>query len=700
MNTTLHIGAEEEYPSEEYPFVSRHLLDLKHVDQSKKSSAHRNVSVNLKEEIRFKKEAGRICIVGEMPRSKQGLGRAPMILAALFMIFALNLGQLIFLGRGNTEEALALAGEAIVSLKDAGASFISGEPGSESLFFDEANEHFLQAEKQAGFLLNHSSKWLSEPDKVQSLRNLLEAGQLMSETGKYMGQARVALNALPEEASLTDSIRQISEDYLEPAALNLGEIQSLLAGVDLSGTEYALSFGEYKDNLNSIAELFELWMEVKEPLLLALGDRVPQHYLVLFENNNEMRRGGGFIGSYAIVEINDGRISNLDFKDVYELDNAFFTHVEVPDPELKHLTTEWRLRDSNNSMDFPTSAEQAIHFLDIEGGPGVDGVLAVNLSAAQSLVEVLGELHLPSLNAALTAENFPAVLSTLVEAKTSGAQNPKSILAELLDSFLLAAKDPTQKMLLGETALKEVQKKQILLYHRNESVEGLLTSLGLDASIPDFNTLEGDFASVEFTNMGGNKTDAYMQGHLQHDTQVLSDGTLVDSLTLSRQNNFTPESLAWLKNVSAQYGFTQWDKNLERILGNDINRTGIRFYLPEGVEILEVTGDVHKDDLQFLYDPVLQSSYYYLDQSIAPGTAQSFTLHYTLPWQLKGNFPEYHFQLFKQPGLKGMSYEKTMAAPSDILLSSEPLATEHTEDKDYILGGALDQDVRVKLLYR
>jgi hypothetical protein len=34
-----------------------------------------------------------------------------------------------------------------------------------------------------------------------------------------------------------------------------------------------------------------------------------------------MRQGGGFIGSIAIVEINDGRLANL-FQDVYDHDVA------------------------------------------------------------------------------------------------------------------------------------------------------------------------------------------------------------------------------------------------------------------------------------------------------------------------------------------------------------------------------------------
>jgi len=700
MKYNLHIGNEEPRGLEEFPFISSHLLNIKDVDDPKKYKAHKNVSVDLKEEIRFKKESGRICIVGELPRDKQGLGRAPMIFAAVFIIFLLNVGQLIFLGRTQGQEALALASEAIISLKDAGDSFLSGEPGAENIYFTQADQLFAEAEREAGFLLNHSSPWLKEPSKVESLRNLLEAGQLMSEAGQYMGDARLALTQMPEEGSITEYIRLISESYLEPAAANFDQINLLLDQVDLTGTDYVQQFAEYREKLYALTDLFSLWLEVKEPLLTALGDKLPQHYLVLFENNNEMRLGGGFHGSYSIVEINDGRLTNLDFKDVYELDNNYHGHIEVPAPELQALTGEWRLRDSNTSPDFPTSAQNAIHLLDVEGGQGVDGVISINLSAAQAMLGTLGEVKIPSLEKPLTAEAFPAVLSTLVEAKTSGQRSPKAILGELLQSFLTQTQAPETKIKLGLTAMDEIRKKQINIYHRNESVQNLLSSMGLDAEIPILGQTEGDFALFTTTNIGGNKTDAYMQTNLQHDTQILTDGSLVNSLTITRTNTFNDAALAWLKKTTAGYGFTAWNPELERILGKDINRSGLRIYVPQNSELLEVTGQAHKDDLQYIFDPQMEMSYYYIDQQIAPGESQSFTVHYSLPWQLSGDFSQYNFQIFKQPGLKAVTFEKTVSAPNDILLSSEPLATDFAENLDYILSGPLQNDVSGTLLYR
>jgi hypothetical protein len=699
VTTNLNIGPEDKQND-----ASTHLLNLKKTDSTKKSAARKNVSLNIKDEIKNEhKKSGRICIVGELPRSRQGLGRAPMILAAFLVVLLLSAGQLIFLGKEKGSEALALASEAFLSLQGASQSLLHGEPGEDLTLFAEAEALFAEAEDKGSFLIDHKSPWLLEPTEVKSLRNILDAGGSMAEVGQHISNVRTSLMSLPEEGSLTDHIRFISETQLEPAAEKLNEIETLLNDTSLAGTGYEEQFYDYRQKLVALSDLFDLWTASKEPILTALGDRYPQHYLILLMNNDEIRLGGGFIGSLAIIEMNDGRLTEMEFHDVYEYDNQFHEEIEFPVHELRQLATDWRLRDSNISPDFPTTAEHAISFLDLEGGPGVDGVIAVNLSAAQAMIEELGEITIPSLSKSLTAETFPMVISTLVEAKVSGRTTPKNILSELIDVFLAQTESMEVKAALGLSMLNEINKKQILLYHRDNSVQTLLASMGLDAALPDLNELianQTDFFMPAFTNIGGNKTDRYMHNKIQHDTQILQDGTILNAATLTRTHTFNAAASAWLKSTLASYGFTAWTQELRRVLGDDENHTGIRLYMPEGVQILEVTGDAHRDDLQFFYDPAEDISYYYFDQIIPTDTTETFTIIYSLPWNFQGEFQNYEFQLLKQPGLNSTTYKKTVTAPDDIMLSSEPMPSDYTDETDYILEGSFAGDVEVKVLYR
>jgi hypothetical protein len=698
MTTHLSIGLEDaELP--DLPEPSRHVINLKKVDSSKKEEAHAEVTVDLKEEIKAThKKPGHICILGELPPHRRGLGRVPMVAAAIVMILILNLGQIYFLGKKEGTEALALAGEAFVSLQGASETALTGEPGANLTLFQDAQALFEEAEEKGSFLLQDQSPYLYQPEKVKSLQNLLDAGALMSQIGEHMALAQSSLANLPESGSLTEYLRGVSEQHIEPAAIALHQVSALLEEVDLSGTGYEEKFTDFESKLDTLTELFDLWLEAKEPLLTALGDYTPQHYLVLLQNNDEMRMGGGFIGSLALVQINDGRIGELDFHDVYEYDGQYFTHQDVPVHELDALTTEWRLRDSNISADFPTSAQKAIWFLQEEGGPGVDGVIAVNLSAAQAFLEDTGPLKLSSLSRELTAETFPAVISTLVEAKVNKT-NPKAILGELLDAFMAQLDDPAEKMSLASTALDEIHKKQILLYHRDPAVQDWLSSMQLTGDLPELSSIEHDFFMPIFTNIGGNKTDRYMKTELTHDTRIFEDGSMVATVTVARTHTFTPATLSWLKSTLASYGFTAWNSGLEQTLGNAANHTGIRLYVPEGARILETSG-VLRDEVQFYYDPLEDLSYYYVDQTVQPGKTGSFTIQFALPWNFHGDFSQYNFDLFKQPGLKNITFKKTVTAPDDMLLSAYPLATDASKDTDYILNGSFLNDVAIQLLYR
>ncbi len=697
MSVKLHIGPEENLHPE-LPQASKHVLNLRNIDQAERSAAHENVSLDLKEEIKSNnKKPGRICILAQLPDHRRGLSRIPMVAAALLIIMVLNLGQLIFRGQEQGGETLALAGEAFLSLQGAGQSVLSGEEGSDLLLFEDAEKLFEEARTKGAFLLESESDWLASPNEVSSFKNLLDAGTLMAEVGQHLSKARTALNNFPEAGSLTEYLRLVSETELEPAALQVHEITTLLASVDLSGTPYAEQFSGFQEKLSALSSLFDLWVSSKEPLLTALGDRYPQTYLVLLENNDEMRMGGGFMGSMALVTMNDGRVTDLSFHDVYEYDGNYFTHQEVPVHELKGLTSEWRLRDSNTSPDFPTSAKQAMWFLEEEGGPGVDGVIAINLSSAQAFLEDTGPVKVSSLGKEISAATFPAVMSTLIEAKVNKT-DPKAILGEFINAFTAKLSDSKTQTAVALTTLEEAHKKQILFYSKDPSVQALITSMGMSGALPTLSTIGHDFFMPVFTNIGANKTDRYMETALQHDTQIFDDGTMVSSVTMTRTHTFNAATLSWLKSTLADYGFTAWNSGLEQTLGNDVNHSGIRLYVPEGATILGTEG-VLRDEIQFYYDPDQDISYYYIDQIVAPDSSKTFTINFALPWNFNGDFQQYDFDLFKQPGLKGVTFEKTVSAPN-MMLSGYPLATIVKDGLDYVLSGPLNRDTHVTLLYR
>jgi len=136
------------------------------------------------------------------------------------------------------------------------------------------------------------------------------------------------------------------------------------------------------------------------------------NYLILFQNNNELRSSGGFIGSFAEVEVKGGRPGSIDFgTNIYKLDEPFAAQVVVPPPAplLRITGGRWTLRDSNWAADFPQAAEQILWFYEREWGMAgketrLDGVIALTTTVIEELLRLTDPIEMPAYTTTLTRQ--------------------------------------------------------------------------------------------------------------------------------------------------------------------------------------------------------------------------------------------------------------------------------------------------------
>ncbi|MEK7625307.1 MAG: DUF4012 domain-containing protein [Patescibacteria group bacterium] len=150
----------------------------------------------------------------------------------------------------------------------------------------------------------------------------------------------------------------------------------------------------------------------------ALGMGVPRTYLVLLLNNTELRPGGGFIGSYAIVRFDKGKSEVLKVEGTEILDNNYIGFVATPPPPLaKYLGLKnWQFRDSNWSPDFPTDAKKALEFYRAEHGveaENISGVIAITPNIFEEILKLVGPITVDGIK--FTSENFTETLEYEVE---------------------------------------------------------------------------------------------------------------------------------------------------------------------------------------------------------------------------------------------------------------------------------------------
>ncbi|MDD2225447.1 MAG: DUF4012 domain-containing protein, partial [Candidatus Shapirobacteria bacterium] len=187
------------------------------------------------------------------------------------------------------------------------------------------------------------------------------------------------------EINFSDELNK-EEEYLVNFDNELGLVLARLNG-DYSWmpAKWRISLQKEAQDLKEIKEKLNLVSKGMKILPEMLGlDGRKREYLVLLQNEAELRATGGFIGSYAILSFQNGKLLNFEVKDVYEADGQLKGHVEPP-IEIKNYLGEanWFMRDANWNPDFVKASADIQWFLSQEINKKVDGVIGINLAVAK-----------------------------------------------------------------------------------------------------------------------------------------------------------------------------------------------------------------------------------------------------------------------------------------------------------------------------
>src|SRR3989338_8412145 len=222
------------------------------------------------------------------------------------------------------------------------------------------------------------------------------------------------------------------------------------------------------------------------PVILSmLGNNTPRRYLIIFQNPAELRPTGGFIGSFALVDIEHGEIKNLQIPagGSYDLQGTLKKHVFAPLP-LHIINSRWEFQDANWFPDFPTSARKLMWFLEKSQGPSVDGVIAINASVLPDLLHVVGSVKLAS-GSELNAETaLETVRDTIDSAKISDSAHtkskPKEIIANAAPAVIETIKAGKAEHFLPliTVLLKSLENRDVQLFARDSDMQRQISEFG------------------------------------------------------------------------------------------------------------------------------------------------------------------------------------------------------------------------------
>ena len=508
-------------------------------------------------------------IIFDPPR---GWARTLVSLAGLAFLFILPFQGWTYYKNLKDDKAI-IEGHGMAAVEHL-KSVEGGEDLTGALFaLSQANESFKLAGEELsqinGLVLEMASLIPEAGKKVQTAEALIVLGDNL--TGAATLLAKGAHGLLESEDTNLVTKIDVMISYVKQAKPLILEAEAQAQNIDINSLpkEYQNSFELVFENLAFINDSLDDFLALGETMELFLGKDMKQRYLFVFENNTEIRPTGGFMGSFALIDIDRGEITNIEVPGggTYDMQGSLDQDVIAPEP-LRLIADRWEFQDSNWFSDFPTSAEKMIWFYEHSGGPTPDGVIVITATVMERLLEIYGPIAMPEYGREFTAENFIEETQKIVELEYDKVENkPKKVIGDmapiLLDRMLNANRDQFIKTInvLGEM----LRQKHVLLYHRNIEIQNELMKQGWTGEIKSNSE---DYLMVVNANIAGAKTDGVISQDVDLKTEISEDGEAINTLTITRTHN-------GIKNE----GFSGV---------NNVNY--LRVYVPRGAELINASG--------------------------------------------------------------------------------------------------------------
>jgi hypothetical protein len=399
---------------------------------------------------------------------------------------------------------------------------------------------------QSGQVINSLLSFIpqkKDADKLLAAASLVaKAGQNFVSIDQDFQQLKITGAGINNTGRPTVEIFNDLTTELNDAKSNVSDASEKINSVDINNlpSQNRVNFVQLKDQLTNATSAINNFSSVFSILkAMLIGDK---SLLILFENNNELRAGGGFIGTFGLFKVKDGSISKTNVSSVYDLDGQLKDNIKPPKPIL-NVSERWFLRDSNWFADFPQTAKKVSDFYEREGGETPDLVVAITPNLIIDWLKIVGPVAMPKYGVVLTSDNFieqTQVKSTLSNNLPTNA--PKQILADLVTVLLqkISALDKSQIPAIVQSLQFNLNNKQIVIYSRDAQLE---------QNLKDFNwagnliSSDRDYLSIVSSNLGGTKTDLFVDQQISLNSTIGSDGTVTNELTITRVNKM-PKLLA------------------------------------------------------------------------------------------------------------------------------------------------------------
>lgn len=411
--------------------------------------------------------------------------------------------------------------------------------------------------------------------RYRATRQLLTIGELTSSAGSTLADAGQAAMDAFSTTGVTAKANETGPTWLEAldarqpaldtAANQLAEAEQLRSTLDAG-----ILPGSAR---RQIATLDRLLSRIKDPRALidddlpalraALGDKGQARYLVLFQNPEELRLGGGFPGTMALVTLEHGQLTSYQIFDGHTLTDNYVRHrtskLPQPWPIQQYFPQDgFLLQDASWFSNFPTSGATIMEMYRQTTWPPINGVIAVEPAVISDLLRVTGSvtIDVDGEPRHITPQNLMNEIERqreLIRSTKNSSLTPYKTVLELIGETVMQRLKIANRAVAMQ-ALKYLaagaNRRDIQIYASNQQVQSAVERRNWAGQLaPNPNTPN---LAVTFANVALSKASLAMQPSVSLSVGPPSNGRRQVTLKINLFHSGTSSEDPFY------YGFQKW----------------------------------------------------------------------------------------------------------------------------------------------
>ncbi|WP_440159140.1 DUF4012 domain-containing protein [Arthrobacter sp. SAFR-014] len=305
-----------------------------------------------------------------------------------------------------------------------------------------------------------------------------------------------------------------------------------LNGIEAGGLmpQIAAPLVSARKELMPLRDALDSAADVAQVLPQMMGQDSPRSYVLLIQNNAELRATGGIPGALAVLNVSKGHLSLGAQSSALALGPADPRVAVDPEQQQIYSTRLGKfMQDVNLTPDFPTAARTAKSMWERKTGDRVDGVLSIDPVALGFVLQATGAVQLtdPALTdlaqgrlpVKLTADNIVPTLLSEVYAKIPEPNLQDAYFAGVAkEVFTKLSSGTVDAQKLIDVLTRGAAEHRIQIWSTNSDEQAIISKYPLGGSVTG-----GSVRPAQFGVYFNDGTGAKMDYHVRRTVQLIKE---------------------------------------------------------------------------------------------------------------------------------------------------------------------------------